>query len=480
MASLLAMLYLVIFAALALGFYAQTNIASQLSHNERSGAEAQMATESGLQFLRYHLGSVNVQAGLTDDLTFEELYMQLSGRLDGTGNLGGQLIGYAPGSPTIPGSTSVIRIPDSDTGFITLTPEQQFRAVITQSGANVTVKVTGKTTRSGTRRSLAITFSRDQIRGTVLDYSIASRSPIEIEETVLATPLKPGGVKAGSILITSSRTTPTLELDDDTVIGGDIYFTSLTPVLEIDNKVTVAGLAPTDPLFNSHIHKGFPAPPFPVIDTSVFKPYAGNPLYGGTTIATSGATFSNTTLKNVLIKANTNPRFGVGTTLQGVIYVETPNNIQFDNAAEIRGVIAVQNSPTGTSATNLMQFRNTPMYAIETLPAADPAFPAELRALTGSAILAPTFSLDFDDADFPVEFTSTIGNIVGDRIALDEYALGTIQGSLLVLGDTADGMKIEADAQMTFTLPDPNKRPAGMYFSHRYVPVHKTYAEVAP
>lgn len=472
------MLYLMIFSALALGFYAQTIVSAQVAGNERTALEAQVAAECGLQFIRYHLAAVEVPAGTTDDVTFEELYMQLAGRLELTPNLGTRLVGYSPRSPLDPGSKSVISIPDGDAEFIQLDPGgQRFRVVITQSAKDLQVRITGRTAGTVPQRAITLTFAPEQLRGTVLDYSIASRSPIEIEETILTTPLRAGGVKAGSLLVTSARTTPTLELDDDTVIAGDIYFTSPTPTLEFDDKVTVAGLAPSDPNFNSHIHKGFPLPKFPVIDTDVFKPYAGNPAYGGTVISSS-TSFTNTTLKNVLIKANTNPTFGNGTVLQGVIYVETPNNITFDRATEIRGVIAVQNNPTGTAATNQMVFKDTPLYSIESLPAIDPAFPPELRALTGSMILAPKFFLDFDDADFPAStVTGTIGNIVADRISLDEYALGAIKGSLIVLADTEDGMEIEADAQMSFQVPDPDKLPAGMYFSHRYMAVSQTYSE---
>src|SRR5215218_3360785 len=54
-ASVIAMLYLVIFSALAVGFYSAVTISVQISHNDERSMMAQVAAESGLNFLRYHL-----------------------------------------------------------------------------------------------------------------------------------------------------------------------------------------------------------------------------------------------------------------------------------------------------------------------------------------------------------------------------------------------------------------------------------------
>ena len=67
-ASVLAMLYLIIFSALAIGFYAATTIAAQLPQNEKTAADARLAAEAGVQFIRYHLAALDIPAGLTADL----------------------------------------------------------------------------------------------------------------------------------------------------------------------------------------------------------------------------------------------------------------------------------------------------------------------------------------------------------------------------------------------------------------------------
>src|SRR5438477_12347687 len=57
--SVLAMMYLCLFSVLAIGFYASATMSTQLAGNEKQGADAQSATESGLQFVKYQMASLN-------------------------------------------------------------------------------------------------------------------------------------------------------------------------------------------------------------------------------------------------------------------------------------------------------------------------------------------------------------------------------------------------------------------------------------
>src|SRR5690242_9676391 len=54
--SVLAMMYMVLFSTLALGFFAASTMNSQIAKNERNEMQAQDAAESGMQFARYQLG----------------------------------------------------------------------------------------------------------------------------------------------------------------------------------------------------------------------------------------------------------------------------------------------------------------------------------------------------------------------------------------------------------------------------------------
>ena len=59
-ASVLAMLFLVLFATLAVGFCAATSLSAQVARNEQTLAISQVSAESGLQFMRYQLGIMTI------------------------------------------------------------------------------------------------------------------------------------------------------------------------------------------------------------------------------------------------------------------------------------------------------------------------------------------------------------------------------------------------------------------------------------
>src|SRR5688572_10344231 len=104
--AVLAMLYLVLFSTLALGFYAATTTAVQVSNNDSQVSRAFLASESGLDFMRYHLAHVSIGAFSTDVTT--ELTNDLKDRLEPTPNM--ILSGNGTGL-TVAASGTVFNIP---------------------------------------------------------------------------------------------------------------------------------------------------------------------------------------------------------------------------------------------------------------------------------------------------------------------------------------------------------------------------------
>src|SRR5690348_8982113 len=86
--TVLAMLFLMLFAVLAVGFYAMVTMAAQIAANEQRLAASQMAAESGMSFLRYEMGQVTISGVTNDAQVLQQAYGQLKARMNGTGNLG--------------------------------------------------------------------------------------------------------------------------------------------------------------------------------------------------------------------------------------------------------------------------------------------------------------------------------------------------------------------------------------------------------
>jgi Tfp pilus assembly protein PilX len=447
--SLLAMLFLVLFSVLALGFYAQVNMASQVSANERRGAAALVAAESGLQFVRYHLANLNIPAATKDSAVLEEASMQLAAALDGTANLRGGTVGH---------DATTITIPADPTGYVALGPNGGgFRATITTTTATADrflVNVTGSDGHGTSTRARGIRteFTRKNVPTTVWDYGVASRGAVQVkssaETKVLGTP-----DPAGSILSTyagsPSITTGAGPIEGDLSVAADKNQVSL-------GGGTVGGSSNAAVTKAQHIHVVTP-PPFPLVDTTAFKAFATNTYVSGAAVQ-----------KNIRVPANTNPKFDGGDVINGILYIESPNAVIFSGNATVNGIIVFENK--GTPAVNSMDFRGN------VSPAAIPntaEFDALRVAAKGWAIAAPTASVTMSGSvDGFLD-----GTLVAASVSLAGSAdLTLTNGSIVALGGSPtllQGKTVTFNGTGAANIP-----VTGVKFDFGFKPDPTTYVEV--
>src|ERR1051325_11325146 len=86
--ALLAMIFLVLLATLAVGFYASTNQTIVVATNEKNGTISLTAAESGMDFIRYQLALIKVPPTTPPDQFFGYVADHLEAALEGSGNLG--------------------------------------------------------------------------------------------------------------------------------------------------------------------------------------------------------------------------------------------------------------------------------------------------------------------------------------------------------------------------------------------------------
>ncbi len=258
---------------------------------------------------------------------------------------------------------------------------------------------------------------------------------------------------------------PTLDLDGNSEVSGDVSFSNPDAQLLMDSNSKIAGLRKGQGELYEHIHYGVPEPEFPTVSTAAFLPYATNVL------TVVGKKYDSGVLKNIRIKAGTNPEFDSNIELQGIIYIETPNHVKFSSNTKITGAIVVQDNPTGDVTTNSILFSsNARILPIDTLPAtAD--FPLGLRQLTGATILAPKFAVTFNS-----NFGSTGGSIIAGKMHFDSNADGTVKGSVINLEDTM--VQMDSNAEITIESQGTSNYPAGVSFGSRFAPLPDTYREV--
>ena len=470
--SLLAMLYLVVFAALALGFYAQTNMSMQVSNNERRMKEARAAAEAGLQYIRYELSRVTLDPLLTDDQVFEELQMDMKGHVEELGlNLeAGDRVGdivYDPAGINPP----YFEIPANPARYIRLGQSDEgpwFRARFEQQGRDIVVTTVGKSANKvasslGNRAGIQIRFQTKEWPNVVFTYGMASRNAVNISVAKLKVQGTPDS--QASILSTYTGGPP--------VTIGNTSSTALEPT-GIEGKITLVQGAPnpsyvgtnysvggltTQAAINASITRIPEAPEWPTPDLSVFAKYATNLFVPGLTV-----------YENIYIPSGTTTTFSSTHTLKGVILIKPGCNITFNGQVNMQCVIIGE--PGGSLATNIIKFQGNALakQPLSSLP--DEPKWAELRKLDGTFLLAPGW-----DVNLSGSFQSIAGSIAADRITFTGNTSGSITGSLVNLGNYP--MTIGGSSNITLAAPTADKRP-GLRFTERFAPVKSSYKEIRP
>ena len=445
---ILAMLFLVLFAVLALGFYFSTAMAAQVSANERASQSSQLAAESGVAFLRYQLGLLKIPATVTADKLLEEVYMQLDSHMAGTSNLGDRCIGY---------DGYTISIPDGTSEFVRVAPQgPSFRATIRTEGERLVMKVTGSpgTTRSQMCRAVHTEFDRVNKPSAVFDYGVASRGKVHIKSSpstqVLGSP-----DPDGSILSTHPGV--------DAIVTGKGTIDGGLAVVSSKNDVALGGgsVGGSDNpgiIKSQHISL-VKAPEFPEVETTWFKPFA-------TSVYVAGAA----TQKNIRVPPNTDPTFNAGDVINGILYIESPNKVTFGGHATINGVIVFENK--GSAEVNTLDFKGN--VSPRAIPATS-EFDAIRAASKGWAIAAPSAAVTMSgNVDGTLE-----GSLVASSVTLSASAdLHFHDGSIITLGTTPTLVEGKT-VQFSGTAAD-NAPLTGVRFESFFRPDPTSYREVAP
>jgi Tfp pilus assembly protein PilX len=448
--SVIAMLYLTIFSMLAIGFYSSVTTQVQVSYNDMNINAAQAAAESGMQFIRYQLSALNVAHNTPSDQLFNQVYIQLATAMNATGNLGTDTVGLSGSSINIPATTGhMINLDNAGAGFF---------ASITQSGQVLVVKVTGQARSGQIQRAIQMNYGIAQRASSIFNYGVASRGSINMNGNTKI--LGASDPTKGSVLAATMLPVTALTMNGNQQISGDASFVNPNAVTSFAGNSSIAGYTPASGNFAAHIHKGVDNPTFPQVDTSAFLPYCTNTYSSGKTLV------------NCILPPG-NWSFAGNITIQGILYIQTPSIVSFTGNTTIQGCIVVENNPKGTPATNKLSFTgNVSASGIETLPVST-TFPAGEVALKNAFLLAPNFTTSFTG-----NFGTIGGSIIADSLSYTGNAGGTVNGSVIGLGDTQ--MSMNGNADIIINSSGTAQYPSGVFFGNQYVPLPDTYQEVAP
>jgi len=451
-----AMLFLVLFAVLAIGFYAAVTLSAQISANERAIYRSQLAAESGMEYVRFQLASLEIPAHRPPDKVLEELFLQLRIKMCGTENLGTGDVGYDGTTVTLPAD------PDQ---FIQLGPQGPgFRAVITQTNIwsdsapayRLRVQVFGSqgSVATSVGRGVEIEYEMENSRSAVFDYGVAAVGPVEFKSSPTARLL--GTPDAAASVLTGSAVTPAITTGKGE-IEGKLYVPMSTSQVSLGGG-SVANETNNAAILSQHVHLTA-APEFPTVHTIFFKELATNAYVAG--VAKQ---------KNVRVPPNTNPSFSGGDVIDGILYIESPNTVTFSGHTNINGLIVFEDR--GSPAQNVLDFKGNVSHS---------AIPntAEFAALkaraAGLAIAAPTAAVSLSSS---VDSTLT-GSIIANKLTLGGSAdVSITNGSLITLG--SDPVLVEGKAVHVIGTAVQDAPYAGVRFKAHFRPLPSTYREMLP
>ncbi|HEV8605172.1 MAG TPA: hypothetical protein VGQ99_07385 [Tepidisphaeraceae bacterium] len=458
--TILAMMYIVLFALLAVGFYAATNTGMLVSQNEQRRYKSLGAAESGMDFMRYQLFQTSIPPTTPEASVLTEVHKDLAAQMNGTANLGAKTVGIDAGA-------TEINVPSGKEQYIKLASDgSKFRAVITRSGRRITVKVIGayadNATGTADRAAVQLSYDTSERPTNFLDFGLATKGTFVVDTK---NPI--GGVPAShASVLSSSVAIPPVTigalLGTPGGMAGDItVLTGVNPI--VFPNWSVGGTTNNADIMANHVHHvaAVDVPEFPMPNTSIYKQYATNVYVLG-----------KTSYDNIIIKPNTNPTFLGPMTFRGVVYIQQPNKVAFTGQCTIQGVIVTEPVGVGNLLTNTLTFSGNggSKSGVETLPTSEPQFDG-LRDLEGSFIVAPQF-----DVQLTGNFGNLNGHILGDQVTLNGSSTSIVTGSIVSMKGP---LKLTGNTNVSFN-ENVNQGHAGMRFSDRYTPLPASYDEVKP
>ena len=304
-ALIVAMIFICLFATLAVCMATLTTNNVQMADNLREANRARGIAESGFEIIRLWTAGVSIPGSTPTG----SLYTTIANAL------GAQA--YSISKVPLTYSSSEITIPE-----VTLTSfhNQKFSAVIRPlpSASNperFQVDVTGM--YDNTARTIRVEYKIGNGEEVVFNFGVATRGPLS-----LAGNIELQGVNISvesNVYIESSNSNLALSIIGNSQIAGDVAIVNpIANVFMQGGQASIGGETGQDAIDN-HVVFGAPPTEFPIPNPSYFEKYITSVIDSSTDV-TAKATYTN-----VRIAPGTNPTFTNSIKIKGIMFIETPN-----------------------------------------------------------------------------------------------------------------------------------------------------------
>ena len=414
----ISMIFMVLLSVLSISMATMSDSNLQIANNYSKGSRAIESAQSGLEILRHYLDNIAVQPTLGNVAT--ELQTDMTAY-------------YNPGHATI-------TIP-----YVTLNlqSKQYYDAKITLLDDLTTLQLDITGMCDNISRTIRTNFVFDETGNTVFDFGVATKGPLDMTGQA-----EIDGVNTVDIAIEASvyiegvdgLLGDSFSITNNASVAGNVSIADPDGAYTVGTKASVGGVEGDDNVF-----VGVPYVEFPTPNPDYFSEFATGDTIDSTTNLSNYAV-----LNNVTIAANTNPTFASHVTINGVLFIETPNQVSFAGQSIVNGVIVGDgelDSPD-SSLTFSGQVISSDASSL------DPEVFGGIVNETGTFILAPGFELDFSG-----QASTMNGAIAGSGISFSGQAGGIINGS--IINYSTDVMTLTGQTNLTFNRSGVDSNPSG-------------------
>jgi len=428
MALIIAMIFVVIFAGLGVSIATMSGVNVQVAQNHHNLNGAVSAAQSGQEIVRYLLSRVLISSATPQPQYLSEIITAVQTDLSDnnikavTLNNGGKIMAITLNSAS----------------------GQNFEAQLAIDPNQPTILQASVTGQSGqSSRTITTSYNIQAYEFPIFDFGLATKGPLNFpgNPTIVAA----NEAWEADMFVESSGNPIAVQVIGNTNFDGEVNIGNAAANVDFGGAVQIAGDIGQAAIDN-HVSIGAETPEFPEPDTARFLKYATGPVVDSSTDLSKGITLVNAT-----IKAGTNPVFEGSVTIQGILFVESPNKVTFGSNVALQGIIVAdgdsKNPLPGQNSLDIMG-----NFASQPYPN-DPEFDA-IRQEEGSSIVAPGFS-----ASFSGNFSTLEGVVAVSGAHFSGNMNAQIKGTIINYSGSAT--VVEGNATMNFDRVNSTKIPAG-------------------
>lgn len=434
-AAVLAMIFLVVFAALSFAFYALVTTSTAVAANDQAAQRARAAAESGMEFGKYLVSRWSVQQRHAASTHLDRFGQYVEDLWSSTEE-----------------DSSALRLPT-----MTAHASQQFNLTI-QEDASATplhfvVSSEGIDARSKLRRTISAHFAPRQVGDGMFGYDAWTNGGALFDSVHIDTATE-AGIGVGS------QDAVAVNLIGSTVLDGDLAVTVSADQIQASSSAQAGGSTGEEAIQYA---------------TEIVDPPLGSDFIPSDfKVFATGGKDGNVYTNYLVDPQHRSFKLAGGDAIEGILYVSAGVNVEINGDVRLRGIIVCEE---GASITIVASGNG----GLTSEPSTPGVMSDELRAAAaGWSILAPT-------ADISIEGSASV-NVTGSIVCNTFTATGSggggggkdvaiTNGSLVALSTSNPAINI-SNRDITFTRDGNYVIPTtGIVYSWQYVMVPDSYLE---